>query len=106
MNANQYNAELEQAIGQVVDTAIQAGRSLSEVDVSDFQVAIGGLIKLVTTVEREQCAALADQATVENEATYNQLGWGADDFGPKLVSEGARQQSMKLAAAIRSRGDQ
>ncbi len=106
MNANQYNAELEQAIGQVVDIAIQAGRSLSEVDVSDFQVAIGDLIKLVTTVEREQCAALADQATVENEATYNQLGWGADDFGSKLVSEGARQQSMKLAAAIRSRGYQ
>ena len=105
MNANQHNAELEQAIGQVVDTAIQAGRSLSEVDVDDFNVAIGGLIKLVATVEREQCAALADQATVENEATYNQLGWG-DDLGPKLVSEGARQQSIKLAAAIRARGEQ
>ena len=52
MNTNQYHAELEQAIGQVVDTAIQAGRSLSEVDVDDFNVAIGGLIKLVATVER------------------------------------------------------
>ena len=54
-------------------------------------------------LEREACAALADRAAAESNATYEECV-SARDPNLGLVAAGAREQAKKLSEAIRARG--
>lgn len=102
---------------EIIEMARQAGFQTGAYDYADGNgglpfiapIASGNCLPeierfaaLVSEKEREACAALCDQATEGNLRTLASCNDGKE-FGAALVSAGAKEQSERLAAAIRAR---